>query len=171
MSKALKDVCNAKVFESIFNTYAKDLKRFIVFKIKDIDAAEDIVQDAFVKLWDNCKNVNYSTVKNFLFTIANNIFLNKVKHNKVIHNYQQGNKKESTNESPEFLFLEEEFYNKLTKAIDELPEKQREVFIMSRIEKLKYKAIAEQLGVTTKAIEKRMQNALENLRNTLGDIL
>ena len=167
MIKGLKNICNANVFEEIFNNYAKDVKRFIFFKTKDTNLTEDIVQDTFVKLWEECKNASYDTIKNFLFTIANNLFLNIVKHNKVIDKHQKGFVRENSNESPEFIFLENEFYEKLENAIASLSEKQREVFLMSRIEKKKYKEIATQLNISVKAVEKRMHAALIALKEKI----
>lgn len=165
-----KNVCDEQVFESIFNSHAKDIKRFIFSKTRDAEVAEDIVQDAFVKIWEDCEKVLFDTVKNYLYTIANNLFLNIVKHNKIVHAHQQTNGKTSTNESPEFLVLEEEFLIKLEKAIEDLPEIQREVFLLNRIEKKKYKDIAEELGITVKAVEKRMHGALLVLREKIGNI-
>ncbi|GGK28237.1 DNA-directed RNA polymerase sigma-70 factor [Yeosuana aromativorans] len=165
-----KNVCDDQVFESIFKSYAKDIKRYIFSKTRDAQIAEDIVQDAFVKIWEDCEKVLFDTVKNYLYTIANNLFLNIVKHNKVVHAHQQINGKTSTNESPEFLVLEEEFLIKLEKAIKDLPEIQREVFLLNRIEKKKYKDIAEELGLSVKAVEKRMHGALLVLREKIGNI-
>ena len=76
-------------------------------------------------------------------------------------------KVEHTSEDPEFLILESEFMEKLNAAISALPDKQREVFLMNRIEKLKYREIAEIQGVTQKAIEKLMHKALLKLREEI----
>ena len=165
-----KNVCDEQVFESIFNSYAKDIKRFLYSKTRDAEIAEDIVQDAFVKIWEDCEKVRFDTVKNYLYTIANNLYINIVKHNKVVHTYQQFNGKTSTNESPEFLVLEEEFLMKLEKAIEDLPKTQREVFLLNRIEKKKYKDIAKDLGISVKAVEKRMHRALLILREKIGNV-
>lgn len=167
MIKDLKNICSPKVFEIIFNTYAKDVKRFVFFKTRDLSLTEDIVQDAFVKLWEGCKGASYDTVKNYLFTIANNLFLNIVKHNKVIDKHQKGYVHETTNESPEFLYIEQEYLEKLETAIANLSEKQREVFLLSRIEKKKYKEIAEQLNISVKAVEKRMHTAVKALKEKI----
>ena len=170
MNNDLKNICNSTVFEKVFADYAKDVKRFMYFKTKDMDLAEDIVQDTFIKLWEKCKDTTFDTVKSFLFTIANNLFLNIIKHNKVVHKHQQGYIHENSNESPEFLYLEQEFLEKLEKAIADLPEKQREVFLLSRIEKKKYKEIATQLQISVKAVEKRMHNALKVLKDKIGSV-
>lgn len=170
MKNDLQNVCNEKVFEEIFNTHAKNLKRFIFSKTRDADLAEDIIQDAFVKIWEDCEKVIFNTIKSYLYTIANNLFLNIVKHNKIVHKHQKIAVKDSTNESPEFILLEEEFLIKLEKTIADLPEIQREVFLLNRIEKKKYKEIAEQLGISVKAVEKRMHGALLVLREKIGNI-
>ncbi|WP_456379389.1 RNA polymerase sigma factor [Lutibacter sp.] len=170
MTEDLKDICNPVIFEKVFKTYSKDLKRFLYFKFGDMESCEDIMQDTFVKLWSNCSNVTYDKVKSYLFTIGNNLFLNVKKHEKVIRNHQKIKVNESTNESPEFLMLEKEFLNKLETAIDNLNDRQREVFILSKIEKKKYKEIAEMLNLSVKAVEKRMHGALKALREKIENI-
>jgi RNA polymerase sigma-70 factor (ECF subfamily) len=165
-----RNICHSKTFEFIYKTYAKDVRRFLFFKTQEIEKAEDLMQDVFVKLWDNCAKVDYNKVKSYIFSIANNMFLNTVKHQKVVHNYKKQNVKESTNESPEFIMLEQEFMTKLETTIANLPDKQREVFLMSRIEKKKYKDIAIQLNISVKAVEKRMHQALVTMRKEVGNI-
>ncbi|MCB0400221.1 MAG: RNA polymerase sigma-70 factor [Winogradskyella sp.] len=170
MTKEDRNICHSKTFEDIYKTYAKDIRSFLFFKTQDINKAEDLMQNVFIKLWDNCSNVDYNKVKSYIFTIANNLFLNEVKHEKVVRNYNKHNQKEKTDISPEFILLEKEFMDKLETAIANLPEKQREVFLMNRIEKKKYKEIAEELSISVKAVEKRMHQALVTMRNVIGDV-
>lgn len=165
-----ENICDAITFKKLFETYAKGLKRYIYFKTKDVDLTEDIIQEAFVKLWDHCDDVTYLKVKSYLYTVATNIFLNHVKHEKVKKVYQSNYVKGSTNETPEFVLLEKEFLEKIEKAIKDLPPLQREVFLMSRIEKKKYKEIAEMLQISVKAVEKRMHLALKEVRLKIGNI-
>lgn len=167
MIKDLKNICNTSIFREVFEKYHKDVKRFIFFKTKDTALTDDIVQDAFVKLWDQCKEAKYETVKNYLFTIANNLFLNIAKHNQVIDKHQKGFVHEDNNETPEFLYIENEFYQSLQNAIAGLTEKQREVFMLSRMEKKKYKEIADELNISVKAVEKRMHTALIALKEKI----
>jgi len=170
MSKNSRNICHSKTFEFIYNTYAKAIRRFLFFKTQDVEAAEDILQDVFVKLWDNCSNVDYDKVKSYLYSIANNMFINEKKHQKVVHKYNENYKKHHTNESPEFIMLEKEFMEKLEKTIASLPEKQREVFLLNRIEKKKYKDIADMLNISVKAVEKRMHQALVVMRTEIGKV-
>ncbi|MEE9349837.1 MAG: sigma-70 family RNA polymerase sigma factor [Flavobacteriaceae bacterium] len=167
MNKELKNSCNPIIFEEVFNLYAKDLKRFLFFKYRDLETAEDVMQDSFVKLWENCENVPYDKVKSYLFTIANNQFLNIKKHEKVIRKNEFRHTKSITNESPEFLMIEQEYLVEIEDAIASLTHKQREVFLLSRIEKKKYKEIALQLNISVKAVEKRMHLALIVMRKVM----
>lgn len=168
MSENLKDICNNKVFDSVFHTYAKDLKRFLYFKFNDMTSAEDVLQETFIKLWNNCNKVVYDKVKSYLYTIANNAFLDIKKHENTVRKYQKGYVEYNTSESPEFLMIEEEYLIKVENIIAGLTEKQRAVFILSRIEKKKYKQIAEELQISVKAVEKRMHSALVIMREKLG---
>lgn len=170
MSKDQHNICHSKTFETLYQTYAKDIRRFIFFKTQDIDKAEDLLQDTFIKLWDNCSKVNYEKAKSYLYTVATNAFLNTVKHDKVVQKHQQSITSHLNNESPEFIMLEKEFMDKLQRTIDSLPEKQKEVFLLNRIEKKKYKEIAVQLDISVKAVEKRMHSALLVLREHIGNV-
>lgn len=170
MKENSKNICDSKVFETIFNDYAEDIKRFLYFKFGDLETAEDVMQDAFVKLWQNCKTIEYKTVKSLLYTIANNLFLNIKKHEKVVIKNQKFLIKDDNFESPEFLLEEKEFLNKVENVLESLTEKQREVFLLSRIEDKKYKEIAEMLNISVKAVEKRMHKALMVVREKIGKV-
>ncbi len=166
---SIKDICKDKVFEKVYFTYAKDLKRFLFLKFGDLESAEDVMQETFLKLWKNCHKVSFEKVKSYLFTLANNAFLDIKKHEKVVRKHRENNNlSHSTSESPEYLMIEEEFLEKIEQAIAGLTDKQREVFILGKIEKKKYKEIAEELGISIKAVEKRMINALANIRKQIG---
>lgn len=170
MDKLTNDICKESTYNKVFYMYAKDLKRFLYFKYKDMASAEDVLQDTFIKLWLNCTKVSFEKVKSYLYTLANNAFLDIKKHENIVRKHQKGFVNYNESESPEFLMIEEEFLQKVERVIANLPEKQREVFVMSRIEKLKYKEIAVKLNISVKAIEKRMRNALIVIREEIGDI-
>jgi RNA polymerase sigma-70 factor (ECF subfamily) len=105
-----------------------------------------------------------------LYTVATNTFLNTIKHEKVVRNHRQNIASQQNNESPEFILIEKEFMEKLERTINSLSEKQKEVFLLNRIEKKKYKEIAEQLDISVKAVEKRMHSALLVLREHIGNV-
>ena len=170
MTKRKKSVCESKHFESLFNTHSKVLRNYIYYKCGDYNLAEDMVQEAFIRLWKHCDKVHYDEALFYLKRIAYNTFLNTVKHQKVVLNYSKFKGSEVNNESPEFLFEEKEFMKNLQDAIALLPEKQREVFLLNRIDKMTYKEIAALLNLSVKAVEKRMHNALVILREKIGNI-
>ncbi|WP_256437882.1 RNA polymerase sigma factor [Aquimarina sp. U1-2] len=165
--------CNEKVFDHFFRSHAKLLRNYLYYKFGNLDQAEDIVQDAFIKLWKNCSKVHLDKAKSYVYTVATNLGISRARHEKVKFNYKDyilHRNTGITNESPEFIALEKEYMQKLKQAIAELPERQREVFLLSRIDKKTYKEIAEISNVSVKAIEKLMHKALATLRKTIGNI-
>ena len=158
-------VCEEKIYKAVFMEYSEMLRNFVYYKTGDLARAEDLVQDAFTKLWENCAKVTIEKSKSYLFTIANNQFLNQIAHKKVVLKFEGLGHSDRDNQSPEFLLEEKEFNQRLEDAITALPEDQRIVFLMNRIDKKKYREIAEELDLSVKAIEKRMHKALKTLKN------
>lgn len=153
-------------FKSIYDEWAQPLFRFIYFKSKDKQLAQDIIHDAFVKYWDKIETVSQGKDKSYLFTTAKNLLLNTVEHKKVVLKHQESNLNKNSPSSPHFELEVNEFRQKLETAIANLPDKQREVFLMHRIEGYKYKEISQLLEISQKAVEKRMSQALKELRKT-----
>lgn len=163
-------VCDENVFAKIFDQHSEVIRNFIYYKCKDMQRAEDITQDAFIKLWQHCKKVVFEKARSFVMKVAQNAFYNEVEHEKVVLKY---NSSVSTGiraiaENPQFLMEEKEFMQKLQRSISSLPEKERIVFLLSRKDKKTYREIAEMLGITQKAVERRMHLALQKLREKLG---
>ncbi len=171
MIKSLKtNICEEHVFSKIFNTLSNDVYNFLRFKYGDGLDPRDKVQEAFIKLWDNCKNISPEKAKSFLFTTANNMMLNEYKHQKVVLKHQQIKPKNYTNENPEFLLEESEYMQKYQRALAKLTEAQRIAFLLNRVEGKKHKEIAEMLGISRKAVEKRIYGALDKLRKDIDGI-
>jgi len=168
MSKELHDnICEERLFSSIFNKYSKSLHDFLYYKYGDLLNPKDKVQEAFVKLWENCGKVTADKAKSFVFTTANNLMLNEVAHQKVKLKYVQTKPKHYTNENPEFVMREKEYMQKLQTALSNLTEAQREAFMMNRVEGKRFKEIAKLLDISTKAVEKRIYGALDKLRKDI----
>ncbi|WP_298144544.1 sigma-70 family RNA polymerase sigma factor [Flavobacterium sp.] len=164
-------LCEEAVFKSVFELNFKAVRNFLAYRYKNSESADDMAQNAFVILWENCGSIKPVQAKQFLFTTAIRLSLNVIKHNKVVSNFElQSRPKNANSESPEFLLEEAELKKQLEKAISALPEKQREVFIMSRFEDLTYNEIATVLGVSVKAVEKRMHLALQSIRKILAAV-
>ena len=155
-------------FRSIFDQYYESIRSFAYFKTGDVDLADDIVQEVFLKLWTNRDNVKDETVKALLYTIATNTIKNHFKHQKVVYNFQKQEVSNELSDEADSQLRQEELTRKLQDALAALPEKSREVFLMNRIEGLTYTDIAERLGLSVKAIEKRMSEALSILRSRIS---
>lgn len=170
-TKEKQNVCDDGLYQSIFKQLAPKIRDYIYFKFGNSEKAEDVVQEAFIKLWENCSKVPYEKAKAYLYTIATNLSLNDVAHQKVKLKYGiQNNHRKHTNESPEFILESEEFKTKLENSIANLSEAQRTAFLLNRIEGMKYVEIAEHLQISVKAVEKRIHNALLVLREEIGNI-
>jgi len=171
MNKDLKEtICEESLFASAFKKYSKSLHDFLYYKFGDNLNPKDKVQEAFIKLWQNCENVTPGKAKSYLYTVANNLMLNEVKHQKIVLNYKNTPTKKHTNESPQFLMEEQQYMEKLQTAIANLTEAQRTAFLLNRIEGKKHKEIATLLNISTKAVEKRIYGALHKLRKDIEEL-
>lgn len=163
-------VCNEEIFQSLFKKYAKDLHDFLYYKFGAECNPKDIVQEAFLKLWDNCKNVQEDKAKSYLFTVANNLTLNVISKQKTILRYENEGHSSNAPETPQFLLEEREYMDQLQDALNSLTEEQRVTFMLNRVEGKKHKEIAELLGVSRKAVEKRIYTALAILKSKVEGI-
>jgi RNA polymerase sigma factor (sigma-70 family) len=164
------NVCNEEQFNNLFKIHSKDLYKFLYYKYGEENNPKDLVQEAFIKLWNNCSKVPAEKARSFLFTVANNQMLNELAKKKTVIRYSQEKPKSYTNETPEFKLEESEYLNKLQNAIENLSDQQRVAFLLNRIEGKKHQEIAEILGISRKAVEKRIYTALDILREKIGDI-
>lgn len=171
MKSIQKDCCNTSVFDSIHRKYARDLHDFIYYKFGEQNNPKDIVQTAFLKLWEHCKNVTPDKARSFLFSVANNTTLNVIKHKNVVLKYEKSSALSQKNiEDPQFLLEEQEYMKKYQKALSKLTPEKRVTFLMNRVEGKTHKEIAKLLGISRKAVEKRIYTALEQLRKDIHEI-
>lgn len=167
------DASNPVFFEEMFKTHFKGMHAYAATITRDEDAAEEIVQQIFCKLWEKKDRISISeSAKSYLYRCVYNESLNYLKHLKVKQAYQayavhQMEHKEHT--TPKISLRELE--DKIGKALNELPEQCRTIFQMSRFEDLKYREIAEELGISVKTVENQMGKALKLMRLKLVDFL
>ena len=155
-------------FEQLFNQYFESIKSFVYFKTGNISVSEDIVQEAFIKLWERRDEINTETVKSLLYTISSNLAKNHIKHQHVVFNFANKKKLQNFSESPQQILEEKEFSAKLNTALGSLSEAHRTTFLMNRIEQITYADIALRLEISVKTVEKRMSVALKQLYKELG---
>jgi len=142
--------------------------------VQDVHEAEEIVQNCFVKFWENKTDLKVnSSLRSYLFSSVKNACLNQIKHLKVKEDYKIHNEKEielfqySVDDDLEASELE----SKISKTISELPDARRQIFILSRYEGLKYKEIADKLKISIKTVENQMGSALKYLKAELAEYI
>jgi len=163
-------VCEEKVFSAIYNDYSEDLHNFLYYKYGEQFNPNDKVQEAFIKLWDNCKKVTFKDAKGFVFMVAKNLMLNEIKHKKIVLKHQEIKPKDYTNESPEFLLEKQEFLQKYKRALSKLTEEQRVAFLLNKVEGKKHKEIAEMLNITKKVAEYRIYSAFTIIKSEIKEL-
>jgi len=160
------------LFEDVFKNHFKNLHAYACSIVKDDAAAEEIVQNIFYKLWEKKENISVEqSVSAYLYKAVHNESLNFIKHTKVKAAYRDyathtGQAHEATDPA-----THRELQQKIETAINELPEQCRTIFQLSRFEGLKYRMIADQLGISVKTVENQMGKALRVLRSKLSDYL
>ena len=122
--KAIKEehVCEEEVYASIFSTHSKTVFNYIYYKFGNEEKAYDVVQEAFIKLWENCSKVAPDKAKSYVYTIANNLYLNVIKAEKVRLKYAPDTNA-VVHESPDFIMEEQEYKEKLERALAGLARK------------------------------------------------
>jgi RNA polymerase sigma-70 factor (family 1) len=172
MTESIDNICAEQTFQKVHLDHGNALRNFLYYKLGDLERARDIAQDAFIKLWNNCQTVSLVKAKSYLFTVANRLFLDDTAHQKVSLKFQKHAQASGQlmGSDPEKVYRENEFKEQLEEAISGLPEKQRVVFLMSRIDKMSNQQIADTLEVSIKTVEKHITNSLKNLRDTLDEL-
>ena len=154
-------------FDQIFEEWYNPVRNFIYYKTGDLQIAEDITQDAFLKIWEKRESIKIQTVKSLLYKIANNMFLNRQEHKKVLFKFINDYQINEFSTAPDYELEMKEFDKRLQLTLAGLDEKNRIVFLMNRIDDLTYNEIAQNLGLSVKAVEKRMGKALSFLKEKL----
>jgi RNA polymerase sigma-70 factor, ECF subfamily len=159
-------------FELLFRFYYPGLVTFVSQIISDRDEAEEIVQDFFVNLWTSRKSIHQSTsLKSYFFVSVKNRAFNYLKKEQ-IREKTLTQLKEIVEKDILFqpdLFVESELQQQIALAMEKLPARTREVFIMSRFKGLSNDEIAAQLELSKRTVETQISNALKILREELKE--
>lgn len=170
MAKSLhKNICDKFRFSKLYDSYAQNLSNILYYKYGDLLNPSDKVQDAFIKLWENCAKVAPEAAKSYVYTVANNMMLNEVKHQKVVMKHNEVKPKDYTNESPEFVLRKKEFLKRYETVLSNLKEEERTAFLLSKVDGKTHREIAEVLGITKKVAEHRIYAAFNALKEQLEE--
>ena len=161
-----------KAFERFFKENYAMYCRFANGFTNDSDDAEEIVQNTFVKLWENRKSlVLGAQPKAYLFTMIRNACLNQLKHISIREEYKLHNETERNSPQEELNTEDQNLHDKIQQAIQNMPPQRRKIFEMSRLEGLKYREIAAHLNISIKTVENHMGSAMKDLRVEFKDYL
>jgi len=163
-----------EAFEQVFKNHFKRLHAYAFTILRDEIQAEEMVQQVFFKLWERNENLSLTgSVTSYLYRAVHNESLNYIKHQKVRSNHQLNVAYSMKNEveHPAKKIMAGELEKKIHSALNELPEQCRTIFQMSRFDELKYREIADKLGISVKTVENQMSKALRLLRVKLVDFL
>ena len=167
-------VRDERAFEQVYKKYFKDLHSYAWNLVKDEAIAEGIVQNVFLKLWERAENLNFQQAPApYLYRSVHNESLNHLKHKKVRQAYdayamkQQVYDKSSATSKVQLSELQQ----KISVALNDLPQQCRTIFQMSRFREMKYQEIADELGLSVKTVEAQMGKALKVMRKKLADYL
>mgnify|MGYP003645940191 CR=1 FL=1 len=159
---------NSKAYDFLMNSFYQKLCGYVYTLSHDHAAAEDIVQNVFVNVWSNKKNINTSfSIKSYLYKSVYNEFINQYRKNKPVFFLEKKYLEsvdlvvEKTDENLD------ELLQLVDNEINELPPKCREIFLLNKKEGLTHIEISEHLNISIKTIEGHMTRAFKILRNKL----
>lgn len=167
----LLQASDEKAFRVLYQRYWKKLYTTACYKLKNKEAAEEIVQNIFVSLWEKRTTLNIESLDDYLFTAVKYKVINYVESLMVRQASQKQLAGNTTDESTEATIMINDLHAAIQQALLQLPAKTREVFTMSRFEKCSVREIAGHMGLTEKAVEYHITQSLKLLRVSLKDYM
>lgn len=169
----LKEV-NEKAYEALFKQFYEPLCRYAYSILQNQEEVEDIVQETFCKLWDQRNKLEiHTSIKSYLYRMVHNTCLNKIKKTQMQsgHHEQIACNSVSSGNNVEYEIIHKELHRQIQDAIAALPERCRQVFMLSRIQQLSYMEIAQEMNISPNTVETQIVKALKTLRIQLKDYL
>ncbi|WP_423129939.1 RNA polymerase sigma-70 factor [Gaoshiqia sp. Z1-71] len=157
-------------FTLLFEYYYTGLVVFADRYLHDTELAEDIVQSAFVRLWENRQAIKSPSVRYYLASAVKNSCIDLIRKNETQKKYAQRQTFQETDHGNDF-WAESELQQLIETAIGNLPQRCREIFILSRYDGMKSHEIAQKLQLSQRTVETQITNALKILRKELKDYL
>jgi RNA polymerase sigma-70 factor, ECF subfamily len=166
-----------KALKELFTIYFPRLNDFARKIVRDEGISEDIVQEAFLKVWEKRGEIESLHIEAFLFKMVRNRCLDYIKHLKVISNrlyeiqetwrYEELYRIDFVGNEP-YLLIEQELKTRIERTIQDLPGKCREVFVLSRLNGLKNREIADKLNISIKNVERHLNRATQSFRKNFS---
>lgn len=161
-----------EAFEGLFRAYCDKLCAFIEQYVDSTEVAEGLVQEVFLKVWERRRELDPGkSIRSYLYTLARRQAIDHRRHQKVVEQWTKGSAPPEHLEArrnPDRAFRQKKLSEAIDAAIDELSERQRLVFVLSRRHGLTYKEIAATLDLSVSTIETHMRRSLEALHKKLA---
>lgn len=159
-----------KAFKKFFDAHHGELFRYLRQRGVAKEAAEDLIQKAFIYIWENRSKIEeQKSLRAYLFRIAYTRMLNLFRDNEKYKRDQELQEMSSPEFETDQGIHQQELNNAIEKAISAMPEKRQHVFRLCFLEELTYKDAAQTLEVSVKTIENHMGLALKDLRASLSE--
>lgn len=170
------DILLSHQFETIFSGYYSAVKYFALMLLKSEADAEDITQDVFTKLWTHPQiwtNRDSAEIANYIFAMTKHITINFIKHKRIVEEYQESVIEKSLIEE---LFqtddpLEPIYYKEaellVRLVLSRLPERRREIFVLSRFKNMSNQEIAEKLNISIRTVEHQIYRTMLELKKII----
>ncbi len=158
-----------KAYETIFKKYYQELYRFAYNYLRDKVPAEEMAQEVFLYIWEKRNQIEIkTTLKTYLYSAVKNKCLNYIKYEiPRKHELEESHLAMMTTSQPELYEDNEKMKRYISEAIDQLPTKCGQIFVLSRNGGLTYEEIAEEMEISIKTVENQMSIALKKLRESL----
>jgi len=161
---------NVQAFEHLFRALTPALVRFTARFVRSVEAAENIVQDVFVRIWHNRARMDPDlNLKSYLYRACRNQALQHLRHLKIENRDHCKQDLADPGRSPEAAAEAQEIAAAVYAAVAELPPHRRLIFSLSKYDNLTYAEIAEIQQISIKTVETQMGRALKYLRQRLAD--
>lgn len=161
-----------QAFTQIYEAYADRLYSFVLKQLKNRALAQDIVQDTFLRLWDNRSQLHsLGSLQALLFTIAKHQvidYFRKQVNELQFEDFMDFCESNATDVSPEEILLYDEFLQHLSKSKELLSQRECEIYELSREKNIPIKKIAEQLNLSEQTVKNYLTTALKSLRSELA---
>ena len=155
-------------FKFCFDQLFDSVRNYVFYRCGNEEIATDIAQETFIKIWEKKFSYHPTKTKGLIYKIANQLWISQHRKLESQNKYELTLSYSQTTSHEEQTLELKELKNNYEATLANLPITQREVFLMSRMEELSYKEIAERLKISVKAVEKRMSSALKELRTKLN---
>jgi RNA polymerase sigma-70 factor (ECF subfamily) len=151
-------------FKTLFDQHFSAVRNYLYYRCGDAELASDLAQETFLKIWEKHPGIDPGNLQGLLYKIAGDQFVSHYRRQTTLTRISLNLRQEFADISPEERIIFEETRHRYESALARMPEKQRTVFLMSRLDQLKYHEIASRIGLSVKAVEKRMNLALSFLK-------